>query len=223
MLPMMRRQCLDALGTLTREQALEIACLKCSRKTAAWVTTLYRAGTLEARCLGRFDLTNDRDPALPWPALMFLVRGKPGGSGRLRSCALAVHHSLDEVGKWVVTDAEPVAITQEQGRMHVNGQGFVGGEGLLGGDAPSTTPERPLAPPRSGVGKPQSRRIGTRQRRGKRAPRESSSSAQPAPASRPVSRAAPPTPPAPEPAAPAASRLALAVELLRLLDRLCGS
>lgn len=219
-LPFLRRKALEALGSITRAQALDIACLKCAESESDWVTPLYRAGAIESLCLGRFDLENGYDPQLPWPAIMFLVRGRPGGPGsRMRSCALAVHLSMEQAGVWVVSDGEPVTVSTEGGVLHINGRPFTGepgGEaGVLNGDGgmvfrpsdPLPAPADQQAPTHSN---PAPARGQSRPRTSRRTVRDRNVSA----------RAERPTPSRVDP--PAQTRLALAVEFLRLLDRLLG-
>lgn len=124
-LELMAEESARQLAELSRPSALRAACDRCS---LGWVRKAHREGTLEAKCLGRFDLVG---AAAPWPSVMFLVSdpGAPGRSPRLAAIALYVSPE----GRWEVSDREPV-----RGKLAIDWRQYAGDHdgtpGVVNGD-----------------------------------------------------------------------------------------
>lgn len=148
-----RRAGQELLG-LSRQQALDLACTVCDRKRMGWVRSAYRAGQLDAKCLGRFLLENAERPDLRWPAVAFVVASRSVGGRPSQQALLSLYFGPDE--KWSVADEEPVGMPDGERRLVVSWAQYSGdSKGLpgvvngddAGGQAELFSPERPVARP----------------------------------------------------------------------------
>jgi hypothetical protein len=91
------QQSLEAITSLTREEAIAEAAYLC---TLEWVRAARREGTLEVLVLGRFDLAGEQ----PWPSLGLLVTRREDRRRGVRAKAAMLFLYLDEAGQWAVNE-----------------------------------------------------------------------------------------------------------------------
>lgn len=146
----MRLLALRRIQALTRDEALGLAVHHSVRRVKGddqkgrleWVRKAQKAGSLQAQCLGWFDLENPHDPDLPWPAISFYVRA----GDRMASLSLY----LSPQGAWEVADDDLSPRADGTRRPGVDWDRYRGNPAgpwnAINGDEPVSR-ERPAAAP----------------------------------------------------------------------------